>query len=195
MDNSVPEAFIFMQLGDYEQESLEGIPRLEGVLDRKNCEVKGAPKRMFWGYGGPFLPVKRVQWFAERWAKQPNSIQVLMQRTASKPSRKCYLYTGHRKEEYSEDNEDWKTIPSEINTDSKFALVLDEIKPCHVHIDLQTFEVGCGGCAGENAAEYVRRRVDKGCFVRARAEEPGAPAQACITYRARLQYPYAVFLR
>ena len=47
MDNSVPQAFIFMKVGDYGEECLEDI------LERKQRERElDEKKRMFWGYSG-----------------------------------------------------------------------------------------------------------------------------------------------
>ena len=190
MADSIPKAFIFMKVGDYGSECLDGI------LDRKNCELKGSEKMIFWGYGGTVLnPETQVQPFVKRWIKKQKYIEVLMSRTKSNPHQSDYLYTEHRKEKYSEDKEkdkkNWRTVPLEITTDSKYALVLDKIKPCHFHLDLQDFKVGFGRSKGTNAAEYIKGHVDKGCLVKTKSRKWG---QTCITYRARLIDPYAVFL-
>lgn len=197
MDDSKLKAFIFMKVGPYGKECFEDI------LDRKNCELKGSEKMIFWGYGGAVLnPKTQVQPFVEEWKKEGlGSIEVLMSRTTSNPKKGSnYLGTENCKEKYSTDKKadekDWKKIPSEICTDSEHALVLDEIRPCHFHLDLQKFKVGARNSSkyGESAADYIKDQTDKGCLVKAGARFPGDAVEVCITYRAYLKHPYAVFL-
>ena len=196
MDNSVPEAFIFMKVGPYGGECLHEI------VDRKNRELKKAGM-IFWGYGkrGPLHPTEQVQPFAEEWDKDLGSIEVLMQEITSNPKKGIdYLSTENCKEKYSVDGEadekDWKTIPSGICADLEHNLVLDKIRRCHFHLDLRKFEVGIGDSSGtKSAAEHLKGSSSKGCFVKAEPKYPGPAVEACITYRAYLKPPYAVFLK
>ena len=196
MDNSVPEAFIFMKVGDYGSECLEGI------LFHKNCELEGAENMIFWGYGGTVLhPKNQVQPFVKQWIEKQKHVEVLMSRTNSSFTSDSLEY----RKEYSENQENWETIPSQIISNTKYALVLDEIRPCHFDLDLRDFKVGVGPSKGKNTAQYIKGQVDKGCFVRANPRDTGTDAptacsrvrkgHACISYRARLKHPYAVFLR
>ncbi len=208
MDNSAPEAFIFMKVGPYGDECLDEI------LDRKNCELKGSEKMIFWGYGerGPLHPTKQVKRFVELWDEEDTPIEVLMEETTSNPKRGSgYLGTEFCKEQYSKDGENWKKVPSDICTDSDHALVLDEIRECPLELDLREFEVGIGDKKGTNATQYLafrgmkkltgrRRGADKGCLVVAKSPHKGHkvlknPAFVKIKYRAQLKFPYAVFLK
>ena len=201
MDNSKPkEAFLFMKVGSYGEECLEGI------IERKRCERKrDQKKRIFWGYGsslhtnhygGPLNPTKQVRPFAKQWDKEPNSLEVLMQRTNSNP-KKGSAPTG-KATKYSKDGKIWKSLPLGVEvTYNNLALVLDEIRPCHFHLDLQEFKVGARSSKsyGKSAAQYIKGQTDKGCLVTAESKYPGPAVEACITYRAYLKRPYAVFLR
>ena len=89
--------------------------------------------------------------------------------------------------------------------------MLDEIKACHMHIDLRDYKVvtdpNIDPSKGEYATDYLAfqgmkkltgktGRTDKGCLVKTKPKKPGFPkVQICITYRAYLKHPYAVFLR
>ena len=204
MDNSKPQAFIFMKVGGYGGECLESI------LERKSRELKKAGM-IFWGYGkrGPLHPTKQVRRFVERWVKKPGSIEVLMEETTSNPKGSDYLGTEKCKEQYSKDGKNWKTVPPGICTDSEHALVLDKIRRCHFHLDLREFEVEIRDKERINATQYLAfrgmkaltgrvRGVDKGCLVKTSSRDggPAAPkAEVCIKYQASLVKPYAVFLR
>ena len=202
MDNSVPEAFIFMKVGPYGDECLNCI------LERKNRELEGPENKIFWGYGGPGRPGSRkphpgslkptrVQSFARKWVNEQGFIQLLMQKTYSNP-KPDQENASLVKKEYSVDEKKWDPIPCGIVTDSSYALVLDEIRPYHLELDRQRFKVGIGPKKGRNAAEYGGEgpRFDKVCLV---ATEPTYDApdrqKLLVKYRARLKFPYAVFLR
>ena len=196
MDNSKPKAFIFMKVGDYGGETIEKI------LDRKNRELEGPEKKIFWGYGkrGPLHPTKQVKRFVELWDEEDGPIEVLMPLTKSNPRERDYLGTENWKEEYSEDGKNWDTVPPEICTDSDHALVLDRIRPCHFPLDLQKYNVGIGRSCGEkSAAEYLKGPNSRGCFVATSSTYGGRKALknpiVTIAYRAYLKHPYAVFLR
>ena len=67
-----------------------------------------------------------------------------------------------------------------------------------LELDLRDYEVGIGPSCGRNAAEY-QKRSGKGCFVAAESvydglDDDADKYQACISYKARLKFPYAVFL-
>ena len=91
MDNSVPDAFIFMKVGDYGGECLEGI------LERKKREL-GEGKDDFLGLRrerGSLHPTEQVQRFVERWDEGHGPIEVLMSLTQIQPKRR--RLSGHGK--------------------------------------------------------------------------------------------------
>ncbi len=188
MDSQLPQAFIFMRVGNHAGETFEDI------LQRKYRELQEAG-RIFWGYGGTTLhPIHHVQPFAKLWVHRSGSIRIVMEPIDSKadpdilPAR-----------EFSANGIDWELMPSgNVVTGSRYAIVLDEIKPGELDLDLGKYEVGIGPSRGRNAAGYVRGRVDKGCFVSAEVEEGQEghlrpPVK--IGFEARLADPYAVMLR
>ena len=188
MDSNVPDAFIFMRVGNHAGESFEEI------LERKQREYDEAGK-IFWGYGGNTLhPTKHVQPFVDLWKSEGGFIQILMQSIDSKADPDIFPAR-----EYSIDGDNWEPLPSGIVvTGSKYAVVLDEIKPGQLDLDLSRFEVGVGPSQGRNAADYLRYRVDKGCLVASEANnsEPEVKRPPIsIEFQARLLEPYAVFLR
>ena len=101
--------------------------------------------------------------------------------------------------QFSVDRLEWQPLPSEIVvTGSRYAIVLDEIKPSQLDLDLSQFEIGIGPSRGRNAAQYVKGRVDKGCFVAAHSttDDSDIPRRSVqIGLEARLADPYAVFVR
>ena len=101
--------------------------------------------------------------------------------------------------QFSVDRREWEPLPSGIVvTGSRYAIVLDEIKPVQLDLDLGQFEVGIGPSRDRNAAQYVRGRVDKGCFVAAHSTmgDSDIPRRSVqIGWEARLADPYAVFVR
>ncbi len=97
--------------------------------------------------------------------------------------------------EYSPDGIQWKPVPDGINVlGSRYALVLDEIKPGDLDIWTGEYEVGIGPSRGKRAPQYLQGHVDKGCLVR-RTVLPLKSGKKRIGYRARLIDPYAVMLR
>ena len=184
----LPQAFIFMKVGHHSGESLESI------MERKQREITDAG-RTFWGYGGSLLhPINQVQPFAKRLVDQKEEIKMLMAPTASKTD--VPILPGI---DFSVDRHKWEPLPSGIRvTGSRYAILLDEIKPVHLELDLGHFEVGIGPSRGRNATQYVKGKVDKGCFVEARATRADSdiPRQLVhIAWEARLVAPYAVFVR
>ena len=177
-----------MRVGNHAGETFESI------LDRKLRELQDAG-RIFWGYGGTTLhPIKSVQPFAKLWVQREGFIQMVMESIDSK-SDPGVLPAN----EYSIDGVKWEPIPSGIEvTGSRYEIVLDEIRPGQLDLDLGNFEVGIGPSRGRNAAQYVRGRVDKGCFVATQSTEGGLGFQQKIVpigFQACLVDPYAVMLR
>lgn len=186
--NNLPQAFIFMRVGNHAGETFDAI------LERKRKEFEEAG-RIFWGYGGTTLhPVKSVQPFAKLWVEEQGSVQILMQPIESKADPDILPAT-----EYSVDGVEWEPIPNGIIvTGSRYAVVLDEIRPGELDLNLKNFEVGIGPSRGRNAAQYLRGRVDKGCLVATPKGEAGGesdPKEVSIGFQARLMEPYAVMLR
>src|SRR5438093_6490755 len=69
---------------------------------------------------------------------------------------------------YSADSVRWQPIPDGINViGSRYALVLDEIRPGELEVPFQDFVVAIGKSRGRNASDYIAGRVDKGCLIRA----------------------------
>ena len=188
MNDQLPEALIFMRVGNHAGETFESI------LARKKREYEEAGK-IFWGYGGTTLhPTKHVQPFAKMWVEKKGSIRIVMQPIDSKANPDVLPAN-----EYSVDGVNWEPIPAGIEvTGSKYAIVLDEILPGQLDLNLGDFQVGIGPSKGKSAAQYVRGRVDKGCFVSGRSDEDDPIIQSelvSIGYQARLLDPYAVMLR
>ena len=188
MQNQLPEAFVFMRVGNHAGEGFESI------LERKRQEFEDAGK-IFWGYGGTTLhPIRHVQPFAKLRVQQRGSISIIMEQINSKadpdilPAR-----------EFSADGVHWEKVPDGICvTGSRYAIVLDEIKPGELDLDLAKFQVGIGPSRGRNAADYVKGRVDKGCFVAADPTDEGTDTTGrvvTVQFQARLLEPYAVMLR
>ena len=189
MDFDLPKAFIFMRVGNHAGETFESI------LERKQREFDRAGK-IFWGYGGTTLhPTKHVQPFVKTWLRNADSIQLVMEPINSKADPDLLLA-----QEYSADGITWEPIPEGIEvTGSRYAIVLDEIKPGNLDLDLSGLEVGIGPSRGRNAADYVKGRVDKGCFITAESSAVSQsvlnPRIVPVRFQARLLEPYAVMLR
>ena len=188
MTEPTGHAVIFMRVGNHAGETFDAI------LERKRREFEAAGK-IFWGYGGTTLhPIKHVQPFAKLWVAQQGSIQIVMEQIDSKADPDVLPAT-----EFSVDGLNWEPIPTGIEvTGSRYAIVLDEIKPGQLDMDLENFEVGIGPSRGKNAAQYVRGRVDKGCFVSKESKEPELTDTRRIVpirFQARMLEPYAVMLR
>ena len=186
--NEGPNAFLFMRVGNHAGETFDEI------LERKQRELERAGM-IFWGYGGTTLhPVRHVQPFVKLWAGNGGRVEILLQPIVSRADPDVLPAN-----EYSVDGIEWKPLPDGVSvTGSRYAVVLDEIKPGQLDLDLSRFEVGIGPSRGRNAADYVRNRVDKGCLVAtegAWGEVADPKVGVKVQYRAQLQDPYAVMLR
>ena len=205
MDNSKPDAFIFMKVGSHEGECLDCI------VKRKLLELNGLEERIFWGYGMNSLLPKRVQCFARQRGNGEGPVKLLMALTRKEEqvhslreknpeatNHQCQPKLHCRAKKYSEDEKKWEQVDKNINVPgSKYALVLDEIEPVNLKFDRQQFKVGIGPSEGCSAAKYGGNRIDQVCLVKAGSmrQAPFAPKIVTVTYQAHLEYPYAVYLR
>lgn len=182
-----PDHFVFMKVGMHATESLDVI------LERKQRELDKTG-RIFWGYGGATChPTKQVQPFVRsKLVAGATDVFLLMEPINSLADPQIAPA-----KEYSVDNVHWQPIPKGITvTGSSYALVLDEIKPMTLEIDPREYAVAVGASAGKHALEYLRGRVDKGCFERAQKVLPAPVAKRhAVGLVARLQDPFAVFVR
>lgn len=182
-----PSAFIFMKIGDHAGEPFKSIMR------RKNKEFQKTG-RIFWGYGGSAChPIKQVKPFVDTYGKQNGSIYVLMQEIDSRAQP-----TLLPADEYSKDGVNWLPIPEGINVlGSRYALILDEIKPTDFEINPQEYIIGAGPSQGKIAADYMKGHIDKACLVRSPEGTPSGSKvkPKKIRYAAKLIEPYAVLVR
>jgi hypothetical protein len=184
---TIPNRFIFMKVGNHAGEGWEDI------LTRKRKEIEKAGVS-FWGYGGTTChPINHVQPFARLSIRQQNGIFLVMQPINSNaqpdivPAR-----------QYSADGIIWQPIPKDILvTGSRYALVLDEILPSDLELDLRSFEVGIGPSEGRPAEQYLRARIDKACLAKSNQSRLSVSTTGGrkIGYVAKLKEPYAVLLR
>lgn len=131
---TIPGRFLFMKVGNHANETWDQI------LERKRKEFDHTGQ-IFWGYGGTTChPINVVQPFARLSIKEQGGILLVMDYVDSRadpdivPAR-----------EYSQDGVNWLPIPKGITvTGSRYALVLDEIKPGDLTIQLNEFEVAIG---------------------------------------------------
>lgn len=178
-----------MKVGNHAAESWEQI------LERKRREYTEAGQ-IFWGYGGNAChPINQVQPFAKLVLKEMDGVVLVMEYITSNADPDIVPAT-----EYSKDGLEWEPIPKGIKvTGSRYALVLDEIQPGDLEINLTRYEVAVGPSAGKAAEAYLLGRTDKACFVKSREERviepPAAKHTRKANFFARLKAPYAVVLR
>lgn len=92
----------------------------------------------------------------------------------------------------------WRPLPEGISViGSRYALVLDEIKPIDFETDLEKYIVGIGYSRGKNATEYIQGRIDKGCLTLAPVplSSTAQSLRKSVKFSAQLLEPYAVLLR
>ena len=185
--NTISDAFIFMKVGNHAGETFEKI------LDRKRKEYE-TTGMTFWGYGGASChPVKQVRPFALTHLKKRGSIYLLMNFVKSN-----YDQDTMSAREYSKDGITWEPIPKGINvTGSKYAIVLDEIVPTDLVININEYKVGIGPSRDKTAAEYLKGRTDKACLMYDPFStiEDEKPIERKIDFAAKMQDPFAVLLR
>jgi hypothetical protein len=181
------EHFVFMKVGRHAGESFEDI------LERKKREFQDSGM-IWWGYGGPTLhPVKRVRPFARRIVENDGGVlRIFMEEIVSNHEE-----TEVFAKEYSVDGVNWEPVPRGVEVrGSRYALVLDELEPGDLELDFNEFRVAEGPSEGKLASEYVRGRVDKGCFVHSgRPNEDLEPNIHRVCATAKVIAPYAVLLR
>ncbi|MEE9295184.1 MAG: hypothetical protein V3W34_09535 [Phycisphaerae bacterium] len=190
---SLPNCFVFMKVGDHAGESWKSI------LERKNREYRDAGM-IFWGYGGgPCHPIKQVQPFAGFSTRKQGEVILAMEPINSKVAPDVVPATEYSTQ-YSEDGVHWKPIPNGISvTGSRYAFVLDEIKPCELELRLDEYEVGWGKSKGKAAESYLKWPADKACLIRIKKSRLShVPRESIIRrigYTATLREPFAVLLR
>lgn len=185
---AAPKSFIFMKVGDHAGETFEQI------MARKMAE-RDAAGMIFWGYGGAAChPISQVQPFLRLKVQEGEPPVLLMHGVRSNADQDQFPA-----EEYSEDGVNWRKIPKGIRvTGSRFALVLDEIRPVDFNVDVRGYEVGIGPSRGKLADQYLLGRTDKACLTQTAGRVAGIPDERLIKridYLAPLQEPYAVMLR
>ena len=100
MVKRIPDAFIFMKVGNHARESFEDI------IERKSRELRDTGS-IFWGYGGGTLhPTQHVQPFARMHIKQHGSIYLVMESIDSGADQEYAQAT-----EVSVDGMSWEPIP------------------------------------------------------------------------------------
>ena len=189
MDNKIfaPGAgLVYMKVGTHAQETLIDI------IARKKEELREAGE-IFWGYGGPTChPTLAVQPFAKEMLASGHAIYLAM-----KPMDSKHFAEPKLAEEYSDDGVLWKPVPKGIKVKgSRYALVLDTFEEADAELDLGAVHVGVGMSRGKLGSDYVKGRVDKGCFIVDKTrKDPDEPVLEHIQLLARLKKPYAVFLK
>lgn len=188
MTRSLPDGFIFMKVGNHAGE------RFEEILRRKRREIEVAG-RSFWGYGGMTLhPIQRVQPFARLRVQEQGLVYLVMEQMDSTAEPDILPA-----QQFSSDGLTWQPLPDGVVvTGSRYALILDEISPGDLVFPQNEYEVAVGTSRGRLASEYLRGRVDKGCFIRRRGEPPPAGPhriETKVEYTAKLTEPYGVLLR
>ena len=185
--NEKNRSFVFMKVGDHAGETFEDI------LARKRKEyVKTG--MIFWGYGGNAChPIQQIRPFARSVFDKQGSLYLLMQPIHSNADPDILPAT-----EFSADGVTWEKIPKGIEvTGSRYALVLDEILPEEIDINLEQYVIGIGPSIDRRAQDYLKGRTDKACLVHSPTHEEILNKNNIrgVKYAARMQEPFAVLLR
>ena len=180
--------FIFMKVGQHANEDFDTIIR------RKMKEIEDTGMS-FWGYGGPTChPARQIQPFARRAIERNGSIYLFMEKINSHADPDIIPATM-----FSVDGVSYQPIPVGINvTGSRYAIVLDEIRPEEIEIPISAYEVGCGVSKGRSANDYIRGHVDKACLeinYNRMLEAQIDQKIKTISYVAKMKDPYAVFVK
>lgn len=177
---------IFMKIGIHAQEPVEKI------IERKKREYDETGK-IFWGYGGNTChPTNFVQPFAKNQEEDGAKVYLVMHKMTSNHFAEPKLA-----DEYSDDGVNWQPIPNGIHVrGSRYAMVIEDLTEENFDLSLRNLAVAVGPKRGTSGVNYIRGRVDKGCFeYHETGQEPGDDEQKHIDLYAPLQPPYAVFLR
>lgn len=181
------DSLLFMKIGVHANESLEEI------IKRKSQEIRETGYA-YWGYGGNTCHPKTVQPFAADATARKQVIYLVMQEMDSR-----HFGERVRADEYSIDGVHWHRIPETINVvGSRFALVINTLEQADFDLPLRSTRVAVGNCAGRPGDKYVVGRVDKACLQIADNIGDSSEGQEPVVHiglRARLQEPYAVYLR
>lgn len=189
MDESIKNAgLIFMKVGLHAQEEIEDIVR------RKQREYQETGS-IFWGYGGSTChPLTMVQPFSRELEKSGHQVLIIMQKMNSRHPAPPEIA-----KEYSDDGVNWRPIPKGIEVrGSRFALILDELRPDDFEVDLGELKVGVGPNRGRRADQYLIGQADKGCFIYTPRDTPVHPEERIVKsigLVARVKDPFAVFVR
>jgi len=178
------DGLIFMKVGVHASEPFDAI------VKRKLAEYEIAGMS-FWGYGGSTChPISQVQPFAKQLNQSGRRLRILMNEIESKH------YTAERANEYSIDGVNWKEVPEGINViGSRYALVLGELTPGELNLDLSETRVGIGSSRGKFGSDYIKGRVDKACLTYDPIERNPTQQIRQIQFQAEVKEPYAVILR
>jgi hypothetical protein len=181
----IQKPIVFMKVGTHANETFDDI------LNRKRREYEATGKS-FWGYGGGTMhPLTKLQPFARYHIEHGDQITLIMEEIKSNHWESAVAT------EYSKDGVNWEPIPKGIEVrGSRYALVLDEIKPGDLAVDLAHYVVGIGPSEGKNASTYISGRVDKGCLNY--VGPPNTQVTSRIiksTHAATLKEPFGVLLR
>lgn len=179
---------IYMKVGLHAQEDIEDI------IERKRREFNTAGA-IFWGYGGSTChPLTMVQPFAKEAAARGRETLIIMEKMNSKHDAPPEVA-----KQYSDDGVNWQPIPPGIEVrGSRYALVLDQLQPLEIDVDLRELQVGVGPSRGRAANTYIVGQADKGCFIYVPARDPLEPdrkATKHIGVMAKVKAPYAVLVR
>lgn len=182
------DALIYMKVGQHAGEDFDEI------LERKKREFERAGM-IFWGYGGSTLhPLRQVQPFVRSHISEHGGISLVMESIDSNADPDIVPATS-----FSIDGINWQDVPEGITvTGSRYALVLGEIRPGDLTLDLTKYQVGVGQSRGKRAEAYIQGRVDKGAFELAETQSEQSsekPYVRNIAYQANLLDPYAVMLK
>lgn len=183
---NINDAFVFMKVGNHAGESFETI------LKRKNNEYKKTGM-IFWGYGGVAChPINQVQTFARLYTNKSKNIYLIMNSISSNDTQSVLPA-----KEFSKDGVSWEPIPKGINvTGSKYAIVLDEIRPIEMTIDLNDYEVAVGPSRGKTASLYLKGRTDKACLIKKDSLDTETSDKIKkVDFAAKIIDPFAVLLR
>lgn len=179
---------IVMKIGVHAQEPLDDIIR------RKQDEFAAAGK-IFWGYGGNTChPTRMVQPFVRAAIGDGAPVHLVMHKMVS-----SHFAEPELAREYSDDGLTWYPIPKGIQVrGSRYAMVIGGLTEDEFDLNLRDTIVGVGPSRGQRGEDYIRGRVDKGCFevIEHAGLEPANPdSMMHIDLYAPLVEPYAVLLR
>lgn len=177
---------IFMKVGIHARESLGDI------IKRKQDEYAKAGM-IFWGYGGNTChPTKLVQPFAKSIEEQGKHVHLIMHKMDS-----SHYAEPELAKEYSDDGISWYPVPDGIHVKgSRFGMVIGGLTEDEFDFNLRQALVAIGPSRGRLGNEYIKGRVDKGCFEIVEPQGQSDPNDVMhIGLYAPLVAPYAVFLK